>query len=236
MNGTQLWATTDLSVDGRAIPDLSLVLQRGMSVAGTIKLDTGAQGFDFTRLRVVLAPGGAVSAGNDPFQPATVDSTGRFTFPGVLPGTYRVSVSGQPSNWMAKSAVFGGRDALDLMLDVKPGEDQSGVITLTTRSAALSGKIQDSTGQPTSAYTIVLFAADTRFWVPQSRRIQATRPATDGRFSFSNLPAGDYRLVAITDAEPGQWFDPAFLRELAGSALSITIGDGEQRVQDIRVK
>jgi len=81
-----------------------------------------------------------------------------------------------------------------------------------------------------------VFPSDERLWAAPARRILATRPATDGRYSFSSLPAGEYRLVAVTDVEPGQWYDPAFLRELSGLALPITVGDGERRVQDLRVK
>jgi hypothetical protein len=72
--------------------------------------------------------------------------------------------------------------------------------------------------------------------MPGARRIQATRPATDGRFSFRSLPAGDYRLVAVTDIETGQWFDPAFLRPLLGASIGITLAEGEQKIQDIRIK
>jgi hypothetical protein len=236
-NVTQLYATSDLVVDGRNVPDISLVLQKGMTVSGSVKLDAAGGAFDLTHLRIALTPVGS-SGGADLYSamPAVVDAAGRFSLAGVLPARYKVTVAGQPGSWTPKSAVFGGRDALDLMLEVKSGEDQAGVITLTTRQSVLSGLLQDSAGQPTSTYTIVVFSADPRFWTPQSRRIMATRPATDGRYAFTGLPAGDYRLVAVTDAEPGQWFDPAFLRELANVALPISIGDGERKSQDLRVK
>jgi len=83
---------------------------------------------------------------------------------------------------------------------------------------------------------VVAFSADERFWTPQSRRVQAARPATDGRFAFRALPPGDYRLVAVTDVEPGQWFDPAFLRQLVGGSVPLSIADGERKVQDLRVR
>jgi hypothetical protein len=96
--------------------------------------------------------------------------------------------------------------------------------------------LQESTGAATSDFTIVIFPSEQRFWMPGARRIQATRPATDGRFSFRSLPAGDYRLVAVTDIETGQWFDPAFLRPLLGASIGITLAEGEQKIQDIRIK
>jgi hypothetical protein len=68
-----------------------------------------------------------------------------------------------------------------------------------------------------------------------SRRIQATRPSTDGRFQFRDLPSGDYRLIAVTEAEQGQWFDPNFLRQLLGGSMTVMLGEGEKKQQDIRV-
>ncbi len=235
---TQFWAMSDVVVDGRNVPDLALAMQKGMTVSGVVRTDSsGGQTFDLARVRVSLSLVGPAGLGNlIPDVPATADAAGRFSISGVVPGKYRVSVGGPPAAWTPKSAVFNGREALDFFVDMKPGEDQSGVITLTTHPGTLSGMLQDSSGQPTAAYTIIVFPSDERLWAPPARRILATRPATDGRYSFSSLPAGEYRLVAVTDVEPGQWYDPAFLRELSGLALPITLGDGERKLQDLRVK
>ena len=66
-------------------------------------------------------------------------------------------------------------------------------------------------GKPTADYTIVIFPSDNSFWLPQARRIQSARPGTDGKFTFRDMPPGDYRMTAVTDVEPGEWFDPEFL-------------------------
>ena len=68
---------------------------------------------------------------------------------------------------------------------------------------------------------------------PQSRRIQAVRPGTDGAYLIPNLPPGTYLLAAVDDVEPGEWFDPAFLQRLAPSAIRLAIADGEQKARDI---
>jgi hypothetical protein len=51
-----------------------------------------------------------------------------------------------------------------------------------------------------------------------------------------NLPAGEYYIVAVTDVEQGQWYDPAFLAELVGASARITLGDGEKKTQSLRIK
>ena len=90
-------------------------------------------------------------------------------------------------------------------------------------------------GRPTADYTIILFPADNRYWTPQSRRIMSARPGTDGTFSFRGFPAGQYRLTAVTDAEPGEWYDPAFLSQVVSASMTLPIAEGEKKTQDIRL-
>jgi hypothetical protein len=147
-----------------------------------------------------------------------------------------VSSNGVPPTYQIKSSVWGDRDTLDFPMDVKPGEDRAGgVLTFSTKTAEISGTLQDGSGQPASSYTVIAFAADNKYWTPSSRRIQAARPGTDGRFSVRSLPPGDYRSRP-SDVEPGQWFDPAFLRELVGASVPVTLSEGEKKVQPLRIR
>ena len=98
-----------------------------------------------------------------------------------------------------------------------------------------AGSLRQASGQPASDYTILVFAEDPRYWTPQSRRILTTRPSTEGKFSFRDLPPGDYRLAALDDAEPGSWFDPEFLKQLVAASTSVTITEGQKKTQDLRV-
>jgi len=100
----------------------------------------------------------------------------------------------------------------------------------------VSGTLQDPMGSPTSAYTVVVFPADPRYWLPSGRRrIQGTRPTTTGRFSFSGLPPGQYRLAALTDVETGIWYDPTILEQIQAASIPISLGRGESVTQDLRV-
>jgi hypothetical protein len=82
---------------------------------------------------------------------------------------------------------------------------------------------------------VVVFSADRVFWTSQSRRTQSTRPADDGRFILKNLPAGDYFVAALADADDLQWSDPRVLAELATAGVRVTIVDGQRTVQDLRI-
>jgi len=41
--------------------------------------------------------------------------------------------------------------------------------------------------------------------------------------------------VALADVEPGNWFDPAFLQQMEGAAISLRIGEGEKKVQHVQI-
>jgi hypothetical protein len=56
-----------------------------------------------------------------------------------------------------------------------------------------------------------------------------------GKYIFGNVPPGDYMLAAVTDLEQGAQYDPDFLKAIAGASVHVTIADGAQATQDIRV-
>ena len=237
-SGETLWAAASVPLAG-GTSRVSLNLQRGMTVSGSVVFNgPSTAAIDVSKLRLTVAPADewASRAESMIVRDVAVTADGQFTVRGVVPGRYRVvPSSGVPPGFLIESAMFGGRDALDFPLDVKPGEDVAGgVVTFAAQQTELSGTMTDPVGKPAPGYTLILFAADGRFWTPGSRRIQSARPSSDGRYTFRAMPAGDYRLIAVEDVEPGQWFDPAFLKELAGAALSVSLAPGEKRTQDIR--
>jgi hypothetical protein len=258
-----LWASADVSVNGQNITDLVLALQPGMTVSGRVSFEGSIlpPPADLTQMRVNLSPRGQQQGMDVGIPPAQVDASGRFTITGVGPGKYSLNANiagggrgagagaaaaaggaggrggtgAAAPQWILKSAVTPGGDALDFGLVVEPNQDVSATLTFVDRTQEISGSIQDPTGKPTADFTIILFAADKRFWVPQARRIRSSRPGTDGKFSFTNIPPGDYRLTAVTDVEPGEWFNPEFLSQLVGSSVPVTLVEGERKTQDIRV-
>jgi hypothetical protein len=233
----RLWAATDLSVDGRNISNVLLQLMAGMTISGQIAFNgTEQRPADLTRLRV--SANGIQSPGNPEVSSAQgrVDANGRFTITNVMPGRYRISASGAGQGWFVESAVVSDQDTLDFPIEIRPHQKVTdATITFTDKQAEFTGTIVNQRNEPVTAYTAILFPADSRYWTPQSRRIMTSRPATDGRFTFRGLPAGEYRLATVFDPEPGSWYDPAFLQQLQGASTAVTVNAGEKKVQDVRV-
>ena len=236
----QLWGTSEIGVDGRDLTDVNITLQPGLTVAGRVVFEGGSgPAPDPSRMSITLTPVGQNRATGEAGMatPGPVDADGQFTIRGVVPGRYSITVAaGAPAGYSLKSAVFGGIDVLDRPFELD-GSHQiaGGLVTMTTRTSEVSGGVQDTSGQPLPGVTVIAFASEERFWTPNARRIQAVRPATDGRYVFKNLPAGDYRVVAVVDADAGQWFDPEFLRSLGGF-VTLTIADGGKHTLDLRAR
>jgi uncharacterized protein (DUF2141 family) len=233
----RMWATSEVTVSGSNVANVTLMLQPGLTVSGRVSFEgVGAPPTNLRRVRITLSPFGQdASAAGATSRNANVDDNGNFTITGVVPANYSVRASGA-GGWSLKSATVGGRDAMDFSLEVTPVEDVSGLaVAFTDQSTSVTGVLQDSMGSPTANFTVVVFPTDRRYWVPQSRRITTTRPSTTGQFSFNGLPPGDYRLAAVSDVEPGIWYDPAFLQQLAGASVPFSLSPGQSARQDLRV-
>ena len=233
--GSSLWGSEVVELNGADVPNLVITIGPGASVSGRVVFELGgAQPLDLAAVAasVVMRP----SAG---IPPARVAADGAFTIAGVDPGRYRLSVSLPAASrgpWTLKSIVSNGRDVADLPLEVAPRESISGVVvTLTTRVASLSGTLLTADGAPVPGYYVVVFPSEPSLWAPGSRRLPApARSSTEGRFSFAALPPGSYCLAAVTGFDEGGRTDPAYLTALKASATTITLAEGEQKVQDVK--
>jgi hypothetical protein len=251
-----LWASTDLTISGQNLTGITLALQPGMTIRGRVMFDGGNMPppTDLTRVRVNVSPRGQQPGIEGGVPPAQVDSTGSFTIAGVAPGKYSINanipaeggrgggatgraggIGNAAPQWVIRSANTNAGDAMDFGLVVEPNQDVAVTLTFVDRNQEISGTIQDGTGKPVAEVTIILFPSDKRYWVPQARRIRSSRPGTDGKFSFAGIPPGQYHLTAVTDVEPGEWFNPDFLSQLVGASVAVTLGEAERKVQDLRV-
>jgi hypothetical protein len=130
-----------------------------------------------------------------------------------------------------------GRDMLDAMVDLTPGTDLTNVaITLTNRPSNLTGTLSAPAGANASDYYIVVLAADPQLRTAGSRRVQMTRPATDGVFSIKDLPPGDYLLVALADIDPEEWRQPESLAAFAPRGVKVKIVEGAETAQNLSVR
>ena len=239
--GATLWCITDLTVDGRDQSDFVLRLVPGVKLSGTIVFEHAslAPPANMSAIDLMLEASGS-SIGSMSTSRAIVTASGAFTFASIVPWTYTLQATppgaAAGARWTLKSAILNGRDLADSAFEVKPGSDVSGLaVTFTDHAAEISGRLVDAGGRPLTRYSIVVFPADRALWLPNSRRIRSARPATDGSFTMPGLPAGEYALAAAEDLDIDDLADQTFLAQLLASAYRVTLADGEQKRQDLRI-
>jgi hypothetical protein len=242
-----LWAQTDLGVSGRDQLDVGLTLQAGMTLSGRIAYESATAGAtaDPSRVSIMMRPAPNQAAGTFgqlPSGPASANGT--FTLPGVAPGMYLMSSNqssapgGSPgSGWVLKSIMVKGQDALEVPFEVLPNESISDVvITYTDQITDLSGRLIDGKEQPVAGYFVVLIPTNRSAWIPGSRRLRfPARTSPDGRYRVANLPPGEYFMVALTEFEQQDLYDPTFLEQLAAAAFKITLAEGEKKTMDLKI-
>jgi hypothetical protein len=249
-----MFATAELTV-ADDVSGLTLALQPMLSFKGHVAFDSAALAppVDLTTLRITLGPptpsagmltlmNGVPVSGANVNVSASPTADGVFEVTGLMPGTYRVTlmVPGATSGkgWWLRSAMVADRDVLDtfLELNTSSGNLNDAVLTLSDRHTDLSGTLQTPTGQPASDCFVIAFSTDRAAWTPQGRRLQTTRPGTDGRFEFWDLPPGEYFLAALTDLDQDEWQDAVFLAQVAAAgAVKVSLSAGEQKIQNLRI-
>jgi hypothetical protein len=244
-----LWATADISVNGEDVSNLTLVLQPGLTLTGRIVFrdDSGIPPADRDANPFLVSLSQTRDGSGPPFSPsAQVKPDGTFAISGIIPGRYRLTGSGRikgggaaDAGWVLHSATLDGldgRDISDLPLEIGGGNMSGAVVTMSRRLAEISGTLLDAAGRPTPDYFVVAFSTNREHWLEGSRRVPApVRPSTNGTYRLAALPAGTYYVAALTDVDPEELFDRAFLEQVAAGALTITLGDGETKVQDIKL-
>jgi hypothetical protein len=233
--GADLFAEAPIHVDPSHTNDIEVRLQRGMTLAGAVSIE--GTPIVLSRLRVMLRPVPTIAGPELAVERATLDpATGRFVFRGLVPARYRFQFEGLPAGWQLASAVFGGRDLADYLVDVEPGRNVAGgVLRFTSRSGEIAGVVTNAAGQPILNAVVLVFPEDRRLWLPQSRRIHVAPIGSDGRYAVKGLPPGDYRVI-VADPEPQQQFDVEYLGQLFTLARLVAVAEGDRKTQDLTVK
>lgn len=231
-----LWAATDLTLNGFDIEGVVLTLQPGLTVTGTVRLEGQDPDAPITPgllVQMVSPPAEPSPAASQFNTPAKAD--GSFSLSGVIPGRY-VLTARPLGPWVTRSVVVSGREVFDESFEIPPGQNVDATITMTSRVSNLNGTIYDASGRPDPNYFVFLFSADPTHWRAGSVRLrQPIRPDEHGVYRYRNVQPGDYFLIALTDASEVDWLDPAFLAQAAEGAIRVTIADGEQKVIDVKL-
>ena len=225
-------ATRDVVVDAVIVKNVELILRAGSRASGTI---VGLPPDTTARPTIMLAALDRDTRNTGSHW--TRAEAGAFTVRGIIPGRYAVSVGELPPGLRVASVRQNGRDIHDLSVTIGADQELGDIaVTLSNTPTTLKGTLFDKNGAPTPDYLVVVFPEDEQYRWPGTPRIKADQPASDGRFTFSNLPPGKYRMAVVTDAEAGEWLSPEFLQQISSASIAVTIATGVPVTQDLRVR
>ncbi len=231
-----LWAETPISVGRGSLAGLSVALREGLTVSGQVAFQGAATPPTpeaRSNISLTLVPADGRTADLTAIARGRVDETGGFKTVGVPAGKYILRVAGAPQGWTLHSATFGGRDITSTAVELKTDNAAGVVLSFTDRPSELNGTVRDSSGNPDTTASVIVFPTDRSAWVDtgsQPRKLHTSRTSRDGSFKIGPLPPGDYHVVAIEGSAPRSWQDPAWLDAVARASTAVRLGEGDTRV------
>ena len=235
-----LTGSTTITVNGSNLEGLTMALAPAPVIAGVVQTDTNqGAGLRAPQVRITPVPvtptavpmgrGGRGAGGraNDDFT---------FQVAGLSEPAYLRVVA--PGGWFLKAILADGRDVTETPLSLEPGTRLDGVhVVLTQTASSIAGAVRDANGAAVLDATVVIFPDDESRWTPQSRFIATARPDTTGTFTIGGLPASQgYRVIAVQGLESGQANDPEFLARVRDQAERVTLGEGEAKTLELRLR
>ena len=236
-----LWAVMPIEAGDTDVTGLTVVLQSGVRLAGRARFE-GSQpqpsGDAMKTISVTVDRADARTASGVSLSqpPVTLDATGLFTTTGVEAGRYLIRVLGAPSGWTLTAGVHEGRDISVTPVELS-GSDVTGVdLVFSDRPTELSGSVRNADG-PDGNAVVLLFPTDDQRWVdygPNPRQLKTARVTHAGAYRFSDVPEGNYFVIAIRDDLADNWPAPEFLASLRPDAARITVRQGEKSTLSLR--
>jgi protocatechuate 3,4-dioxygenase beta subunit len=231
-------ASADVTVNGTDIDGLRLEPVRPVAITGRLVVDrAAAAALKPETFQVIASPKNPTDMrfmATGPPRAVNSDLTFEST---AAPGAviFRVN-AGQPG-WMVRSVRLNGADITDTGMDIRGGEDVTGLeIEVTNRIPEISGAVTNSRNEQVTEYSTVVFSQDRELWGQSvTGRSALVRPDQEGRFKVRSIRPGNYYIAAVEYLDQGQWLDPEYLESLRARASRFTIAEGETKTLDLKL-
>jgi hypothetical protein len=182
-------ARRKVTVASADLDDVVLEFAPYAEISGTISIEGGARMNGHPTVQLTSA-GGTGSR-----DPAPANDDGTFVIHNIVPGTYHAEVQALPPGTYVKSIHFGDRDVTKAPFDLTSGNAGVLNIVLSPKAGEIVAVVHDADGliRP-SVYVSLWTPGLPAEGVPDLPRTEVTD--RDGKFKFTNLPPGEYRIAA----------------------------------------
>jgi len=206
----ELWADAAVPVARGARARVTMALQRGFRLTGTVETPGGKpqeMAFEST--------GGLVSSSNY----RSIAITGAFAVTDVLPGRYLLTANGAASHLAAlkRNGTLLPSPVLDVAADV------TGLDVTISETIRVTGSLLRSDGTPDFNHVVVLIPEDVNLRSRDYDLVRAVRPDTDGAFAITDVVPGRYVIAITRLTRNDDWRDPAYLRRVTAGGQTILI-------------
>jgi len=222
-------ATANVTVTDGDVTDVLLVAGKQSAIRGRVLVDAGSTPPRASTLRLFASSAEMMMGGGQ----ATVNDD--FTFEmKVPPGRYILRMAGPINDWYLHAVRLNGLDVTDNGFDVANASVTDVAVEVTAKPSGATGKVVDENGQPVRDAWVVVFAQDPQHWNSPTRYVTAGRPNLNNVYT-TQVPAGEYFAIALSDVEQGEWNDPDFLAQLRDRATRVSVADGERTTVDLKL-
>ena len=192
-----------VAVHNRDVDGVVIRTAPGGTVRGRVRFDEARRGS--TRpAPVTINAMLAVADWHGPAESAALAEDGSFELrdlrgPRIIRVGYGMADDGNP--WWFSQALLGDRDITNEAVDFSAGVTGELVIVFTQRPTAVVGRVEDVAGLSMPGACVVLLPENPDLQHAWSTAVGARAADQRGRFYFTSMPAGDYRLAAYRAAD-----------------------------------
>jgi hypothetical protein len=119
--------------------------------------------------------------------------------PRVIRVGYGMAADGNP--WWFTQVLLGDRDVTNEAVDFAAGVAGELVVVFTQQPTAVVGAVEDIAGLPMPGACVVLLPEDANLQQAWSTAVGTRAADQRGRFYFTSMPPGDYRVAAYEAAD-----------------------------------
>ena len=235
-----LFAEMDLTVGEENLVGLSVPVRHGARLSGTVVFNgvtTAPTPEQIAQISIGLRP----VTGGFMFNlvAGRIDSDMRIRTVGYPAGRYFVTAFMPVPGWSLASAMVGSRDVSRSGIEIADTDITNLVLTFSDKRTEITGTVRSraATGDPEAV--VVAIPPNVRDWIAEGmnpRLMGTARTSPSGSYTIGGLPAGDYRVIAMSEDFAVDARDPAFLERLVALGTSIALRDGEKRALDLKTE
>ncbi len=221
--------STKLSVGNDNVEGVVISQMAMVSMQGKISVDGDKTAVNLKSVRLQMQAADMGGFGFVP--PISVADDGTFTVTDLSPEKYRLSVTPGATAYV-KAVNVGGQDLKDAVLDFSNGGGGAIEVILSTKVAKLDGMVekQKQDDAPGSALIAKIGpAGELSLLGTTGGQSSMAQVDSSGKFSFANLPPGEYKVFGFEEVDMATASDPDFLLKFTDRGVTVKIGEGESK-------